>query len=62
MTIGATAHPMIAIAVPTRDALLGAIEDNWRLQLAHQGRKLVDITWRSGFKARDALKQCYQRR
>jgi hypothetical protein len=58
MTIGAKAQPMIAFAVPTIDALLGGVEDQWSFELMHKGTKIASIAWHSGFAARDAMKRC----
>ncbi len=58
MTLGPTARPMIAFAVPSIEALMASMEDNWTFEVQYQGRSIANIAWHSGFKARDALKAC----
>ncbi|WP_129775298.1 hypothetical protein [Peristeroidobacter soli] len=58
MTVGATARPMIAFAVPSIDALMAGMEDNWSFEVQYQGQSIADIAWHSGLAARDALKRC----
>jgi len=58
MTVGKSARPMVAFAVPSIEALLGSIEDATRFEVLYQGRTIANIAWHSGFKARDALKAC----
>jgi hypothetical protein len=57
-TLGKSAAPMIAFAVPSVDALLASIEDLARFELHYQGRVIASIEWHSGFKARDGLQAC----
>lgn len=57
-TLGKSATPMIAFAVPSIEALMASIEDQARFEVLYQGRPIANITWHSGFKARDALKAC----
>lgn len=58
MTVGKTARPMIVFAVPTIEALMAGMEDDWSFQVIYQEQSIADITWHSGLKAREELKQC----
>lgn len=58
MTVGATARPMIAFAVPSIEALMAGMEDNWSFEVQYQGKSIADIAWHSGLAARDALQSC----
>ena len=54
----ATAPPMLLFAVPSIEALLAGMEDDWHFEVIYQGVSIADIAWHDGLKARDALKRC----
>lgn len=58
MSIGKSANPMVAFAVPSIEALMDSIEDQARFEVLYQGRPIASVAWHSGLKARDALKAC----
>jgi hypothetical protein len=58
LTIGKSARPMIAFAVPSIELLLGSMEDTARFEVLYEGRPIASVAWHSGHKARDALKAC----
>ena len=58
LSVGVAAHPLIAFAVPNIEALMSGMEDDLAFELQHQGKSIADIRWHSGFRAREALKQC----
>ncbi len=58
MKVTPSAPPLILFAVPTIEALMGGMEDNWSFDVIYQGQSIASIEWHDGLKARDALKQC----
>lgn len=50
--------PVIVFAVPSIEALMEGMEDNWSFDVTYQGRSIANIKWHSGLKAREELKQC----
>jgi len=58
MTVGKTALPMIAFAVPSMNDLMTVMEDKWSFELIYQNKSIADIAWHSGTKAREELKKC----
>ncbi len=58
MEVSPTAPPMIVFAVPSIEALMGGMEDQWRFEVSYEGKSIADIEWHDGFKARDELKKC----
>ena len=58
LTIGKSARPMIAFAVPSIELLLGSMEDTTRFEVLYEGKPIARVTWHSGHKTRDALKAC----
>lgn len=58
MTIGKSARPMIAFAVPSIELLLDNMEDTARFEVLYEGKPIVSMAWHSGWKARDAMKAC----
>lgn len=57
-TIGNSAQPMIAFAVPTIEALMAGMEDKWDFELYYQNQSIARIEWHSGLHAREELKKC----
>lgn len=53
-----TAPPLLVFAVPSIEALMGGMEDDWHFEVIYEGKSIADITWYGGIKARDQLKQC----
>ena len=49
---------LIVFAVPTIEALMGGMEDNWSFDVIYQGQSIASIEWHDGLKARDELKKC----
>lgn len=56
--LGPTAAPLLLFAVPSIEALMDGMEDNWSFEVVYQGKSIAEITWHGGLKARDQLKQC----
>jgi len=50
--------PLLAFAVPSIEALLQGMEDNWSFDLNYQGKSIANIEWHDGLKARAELKKC----
>lgn len=50
--------PMILFAVPTIEALMEGMEDNWSFDVLYQGNSIASIEWHDGLKAREELKKC----
>lgn len=55
-------YGVIALAVPTADALLSNMQDKLGFRLDVGGETVLDIGWHSGFMARDNLRRCIGRR
>ncbi|MCX7073066.1 MAG: hypothetical protein NTW01_18940 [Gammaproteobacteria bacterium] len=60
--IGQWQTPILAFAVPTIDAALQGMDDKLDFHLEHEGKAIGSIEWHSGHAARDALKQCLDKR
>lgn len=58
MKVAPSAPPLIVFAVPTIEALMGGMEDNWSFDVIYQGQSIASIEWHDGLKARDELKRC----
>lgn len=58
MTVGKSSRPMILFAVPNIEALMAGMVDDWKFEVIYQDQSIADITWHSGLKAREELKQC----
>ena len=58
MEVSPTAPPLLAFAVPTIEALMDGMKDDWHFEVIYDGKSIADITWHDGLKARDELKQC----
>jgi hypothetical protein len=58
MEVSPTAPPLIVFAVPSIEALMNGMEDNWRFEVIYEGKSIADIEWHDGLKARDELKMC----
>lgn len=56
--IGPFKRPLLLFAVPSIEALMKGMEDNWRFQVVYQDQTIADIEWHDGLKARDELTQC----
>lgn len=52
------APPLLAFAVPSIDALMQGMEDNWTFDVTYQGRSIANIEWHDGLRARTELKKC----
>ncbi len=52
------APPLLAFAVPSIEALLGGMEDNWSFDVSYEGKSIANIEWHDGLIARDELKKC----
>ncbi|WP_159729405.1 hypothetical protein [Methylosinus sp. Ce-a6] len=55
-------YGVIALAVPTADALLSNMQDKLGFRLDVSGETVLDIGWHSGFMARDKLSRCIGKR
>jgi hypothetical protein len=44
--------------VPSIEALLAGMRDDWHFEVVYQGTSIADIAWHDGLKARDELKRC----
>jgi hypothetical protein len=53
-----TAPPLLLFAVPSIEALMDGMEDNWSFEVIYQDKSIASIEWHDGLKARDELKQC----
>lgn len=49
---------VISLPVPTIEALMGGMEDNYRFVIRLDGKIIGDIEWNKGLLARDELKKC----
>ncbi|MFC4256827.1 hypothetical protein GRI97_15120 [Altererythrobacter xixiisoli] len=49
---------VIALAVPSAEAVLATMMDTQRFRLSIDGRQVLDVSWRDGLAARDRLRQC----
>ncbi len=49
---------VISLPVPTIQALMDAMEDNYRFVIKYDGKLIADIEWNKGLLARDELKKC----
>ncbi|GEM_PF-1311734 len=49
---------VIALAVPSPEAVLATMLDNQRFRLTIDGQQLLDVRWQDGLAARDKLRQC----
>lgn len=49
---------VIALAVPSAEAVLTTMLDTQRFRLSIDGRQVLDVSWRDGLEARDRLRQC----
>lgn len=58
MEVSPTAPPLLAFAVPTIEALMDGMRDNWSFEVLYQGKSIASIEWHDGLKARDELKRC----
>jgi len=58
MKVSPTAPPLVVFAVPTIEALMDGMEDDWRFELVYEGQSIADVTWHDGLKAREELKKC----
>lgn len=58
MEVSPTAPPLLAFAVPTIEALMDGMKDDWSFEVLYQGKSIASIEWHDGLKARDELKQC----
>jgi hypothetical protein len=56
--VSATAPPLLLFAVPSIDALMNGMADNWHFEVLYEGKSIADIEWHDGLQARDKLKQC----
>lgn len=57
-TIGASALPMIVFAVPSIEALMAGMDDQWEFEVLYQDKSIAKVTWHSGIHAREELKKC----
>jgi hypothetical protein len=53
-------HGVLTVPVPNLDALLGAMTDSNQFKIDINGREVINVIWRDGLRARDALKKCSQ--
>ncbi len=49
---------VISLPVPTIQALMDGMEDNYRFVISYNGQTISDIEWQKGFLAREELKKC----
>ncbi|MBN8649683.1 MAG: hypothetical protein J0L55_17170 [Caulobacterales bacterium] len=49
---------VISLPVPTIQALMDGMEDNYRFVIKYNGNQIADIEWNKGLLARDELKKC----
>lgn len=49
---------VISLSVPTIQALMDGMEDNYRFVIKYNGEQIADIEWNKGLLARDELKKC----
>jgi hypothetical protein len=52
----------IVLGIPSIDAAVAAMQDTGRMDLAMDGKSIVNIEWHSGFAARDRLRKCLSAR
>ncbi len=52
------APPLLAFAVPSIEALMKGMEDNWSFDVSYEGKSIANIEWHDGLKAREELKKC----
>ncbi|MDD2837883.1 hypothetical protein [Sulfuricurvum sp.] len=57
-SLGESQNPVIVFAVPTIEAAMDGMEDKLDFHLEYDGKKIGDIKWHSGNKAREELKKC----
>jgi hypothetical protein len=55
---GPKAPPLLAFAVPSIEALMGGMEDDWSFEVSYDGKTIAAIEWHDGLKARDELRKC----
>ena len=58
MEVGPAAPPLIVFAVPSIEALMGGMEDQWSFEVSYEGQSIANVEWHDGLKARDELKKC----
>ena len=58
MEVSPSAPPLIVFAVPSIEALMGGMEDQWSFDVSYEGQSIANIEWHDGLKARDELKKC----
>ncbi len=58
MEVSPSAPPLIVFAVPSIEALMGGMEDQWSFEVSYEGQSIANIEWHDGLKARDELKKC----
>lgn len=58
LEVSPTAPPLLAFAVPSIEALMDGMKDDWSFEVLYQGKSIASIEWHDGLKARDELKQC----
>lgn len=56
--INPTAPPLLLFAVPSIEALMDGMQDDWRFEVLYQEKSIANIEWHDGLKARDELKRC----
>lgn len=49
---------VISLPVPTIQALMDGMEDNYRFVIKYNGNQIADIEWNKGFLARSELSKC----
>ena len=58
MEVSPSAPPLIVFAVPSIEALMGGMEDQWSFDVSYEGQSIANVEWHDGLKARDELKKC----
>lgn len=58
MEVSPSAPPLIVFAVPSIEALMGGMEDQWSFDVSYEGQSIANIAWHDGLKARGELKKC----
>ena len=58
MQTGPQALPLLAFAVPSIEALMGGMKDDWTFDVIYEGKSIANIEWHDGLMARDELKKC----
>lgn len=56
--MGSSKQPLLLFAVPSIEALMNGMEDQWRFQVIYQDQTIADIEWHDGLMAREQLKKC----